>query len=310
MKKIFFYYVLTTTFIYLNISASVVQAVDYGGNGSVGVNTSIEGKGTAHIFGYTAPSSIVRLIGTRMSGETQSNPTGYFTFTNLPVSWEAKEICLMSIDSERRSSYPLCIPVPDSILNKEIGPILLSPTLSIPTSTVWQNTTLLVTGRTIPNSTVDLVIFNDDGTSPSKPSIQTLKVIRYVLADSNPTIRTTSDSSGEFRATIPSNESGTVRVFSKGYYQDQPTPKSVTLTIPISPTFWYLIRFIIPNILLIIIGFLVIAGIVGFLKTYRGKYKKTIKAFIETELKPFGVRFSLSLKRLEYKLRNSVTSLQ
>src|SRR3989338_961910 len=95
------------------------------------VKAEIAGKFSLLLFGYTSADSLVQVLGVRTYAQGTSDRTGYFLFKDISIALEAKEICISAIDTERRSSFPLCIALPNTLKPTEIGPLLLSPTLSL-----------------------------------------------------------------------------------------------------------------------------------------------------------------------------------
>src|SRR3990167_1104012 len=149
---------LTTILIYLIIS-SILPSPAWAESGSeIRVNAPIEADSFLHLWGYTAPDSIVQLLGIRTYAHTSANRSGYFLFDEIPIAKQAKEVCISSIDSERRVSFPQCINIPKG-KNSEIGPLFLSPTLSISHRVIYTKTAAYASGRTIPNQKVEVSLF-------------------------------------------------------------------------------------------------------------------------------------------------------
>jgi hypothetical protein len=102
---------------------------------------------TITIFGYTSPDSRVELNSSKAYAVTYSQSDGYFIFDHLTIPRMSQDLCLTSQDESNRLSNPVCIPEPP-LANSytEIGPILLSPTLSLDLQNQYSS------GQSIPNS--------------------------------------------------------------------------------------------------------------------------------------------------------------
>ena len=85
------------------------------------------------IYGYGPKNSKVTLSGLGVSEVTQSDQSGFFRFDRIySYSFYYPELCLQSVDIDNNATQPSCIPgLPNnSTIPLEVGPILLSPTIS------------------------------------------------------------------------------------------------------------------------------------------------------------------------------------
>ncbi len=114
----------------------------------------------------------------------------------------------------------LCLPPPPATNTlTNIGPIVLAPTLSQDKN----SQTLITSGQSVPNSTVNIQIFQVE----NKPQL-----IKPVEAFSLPQFSTTTDQNGNFSLNLPTQYSSEYR-----YYATVITPKS--LASAKSNILWY-----------------------------------------------------------------------
>lgn len=228
---------------------------------------------------------------------------------NVAVSSEAREICVSAIDEEKRVSFPLCISLPETNRNSEIGPLLLAPTLSLSTSSILQNQSSFATGQTIPDEEVRLSFFESNIPTTSNLSFHNLARIFFpeVRASDLPILTTTSDKKGKFSMSLPSTNAVQYRLFAKAFYNHSPTPKSHTLLFSINPFNDYFFNLIIPWLLLIMI-FLIIIAILIYIERRTFIGRTYIYNFREKKWKPFAVGKHLKLRRLQYNFRQWLRS--
>lgn len=304
------YLYLITVLIVLSISSHpYAHAVNQSGR-KTQVTATIPSRYFLRLFGYTAPNAIVQASGVRTFAQVSSDAKGYFLIDPLPVAFEAKEICVMTIDAERRTGFPFCIALPDTDKPTEIGPVLLSPTLSLSKGAFWQREVAGASGQTIPDAKVDISFFE----IPIAPSIR--QVLIHTLAGLfNPTAQaagipllgTVSDTKGNFSVNLPSWKASGYRIFVKAFYNQAPTLKSQTLSFTVNPYAEYWWKYIAPKIIL----FLLLTLILSFIVYWERRTKKirlALARFSEKRLKPFEVRLHLQLQRLMYNLREYLRS--
>ena len=168
------------------------------------VKAEIAGKFSLRLFGYTSADSLVQVLGVRTYAQGTSDRTGYFLFKDITIASEAKEICISAIDTERRSSFPLCIALPNTVKPTEIGPLLLSPTLSLSEANIWQNQQAGLSGMTIPESEVIISFFevSDSDTQRAGPvaaaSAFSFPFIPSVFAAEVPILTAKADRKGRY----------------------------------------------------------------------------------------------------------------
>lgn len=220
---------LLLNLILISLSISIplsAEAAERGGKTEV--KASILAKTEIRIFGYTAPNAIVQAEGIRTFAQVSADRTGYFLMESFSVSPEAKEVCLNSIDSERRMGFPTCVALIDTDKSYEIGPVLLSPTLSLSKGSLWEKESASAFGSTLPETEV---VFSFFELNPSPSTIASLKnnlvkIFNFsVFAAELPQLSTLSDKKGNFSITLPTARIRNFRVFAKAFYRQMPTPK-------------------------------------------------------------------------------------
>lgn len=189
------------------------------------------------IFGWAPRESTVGLRGIAVSEDTQADITGYFEFTGLtlptPLSFLAgllyPELCLTAKDTQGRTTHPVCIP-PLSLIShaRNVGPILLPPTLSFTKGIVRENTQSQALGRTIPDSEVKVYLAKKD----LKPG---LNIVSEIAAFYLPTYSVKSNDQGDFEFSLPTNEVNDWRIFVAANFQGSLSAKSNTLTLAVKP---------------------------------------------------------------------------
>lgn len=192
---------------------------------------------TITIFGYTSPNSRVELSNTKIFSVTYSQNNGYFIFDHLNIPRYSQDLCLISQDESNRLSNPQCISNPP-ITNSytEIGPILLSPTISLDLENKSSS------GQSIPNSDIKIYLYQED--SP-------LSLVKRVEAFSLPILETKTDSDGNYSLNLPNTVATNYRIFTTAKYLESNSPKSNTLLYQPTSTFSYLLL-IFPLLLAII----------------------------------------------------------
>lgn len=301
MKK---YIYLITLLLYLSISPFPAGAAQTSG-AQAEIKARLAEKFYLRIFGYTAPNALVQVLGIRVFAQGSSDTTGYFLINDVPVSNEAKEICITTIDSERRVGFPLCISLPVTNKPREIGPLLLSPTLSLSEGIIWQNQEAGASGRTIPNETVHVSFFEVAPESITDHVAASLRgrMSGEVHAADLPVLAISSDEKGAFSFNLPSSKALGYRFYVKSEYKGNPTPKSQTLAFLIGAFASYFLLYILPWIIFLILFALMVTALIWY------ERKTHVFAFyyryiIEKKLRPFEVQLHLRLRHGSYKLRD------
>lgn len=186
----------------------------------------VVGKNKFKLFGFTSAKAIVYLDGISIKEKTIADAKGYFEFSSANSPLLAQETCLYSQDSLGRVTSPACLASFPIDIDVEIGPVILSPTISLSKALFQTGQNGILSGQTIPNTEVDLTFFVDNNAS----SLSKLNPIKKVLAFSIPKISVRSDKQGNYSISLPTNEESKVRTFAQYNYNNSPSPKSFTLS--------------------------------------------------------------------------------
>jgi uncharacterized membrane protein len=114
--------------------------------------------------------------------------------------------------------------------------VILSPTLSFEKESYYIGDEVILSGQTIPNTNVNFSLF----TNTEKEG--TNLFIKEVQAFSFPNLTTKSDSKGNFSISLPSSSAKTFRLFAQTDYDNQFSPKSLTLQFQILPLWMIIIK--------------------------------------------------------------------
>jgi len=205
-------------------------ALDLSLDRPVTVSASI-GQNHVTINGYTSPGSKVELSSSRVFSLTYSESDGYFQFDRVLLPKNPSDLCLTSTDDNYRQSYPVCIAAPPATnYQTDIGPILLSPTLSLDSDKITPLETVIASGQSIPNSTVNIYFYQVTNNAFIFP--------KPAQAFSLPTFSTISDSSGNYSFNLPTAHSSNYRLYAAAVFNDFNSAKSNTLIYVLPSLFW------------------------------------------------------------------------
>lgn len=191
---------------------------------SVSVSASIPGT-VVTIFGYTSPESRVELSSPKAFAVTYSQKNGYFIFDRVILPRHPQELCLISIDDSNRLNNPVCFPEPPENNLTNIGPVLLSPTISLDLNNNFAS------GQSIPDSTIKLHFYEQN-----RPQL-----VKQAQALSLPVLETKTDSRGNYSVNLANNSKSVYRLYSTSTYLDNNSPKSNTLLYGQTSIFWIFI---------------------------------------------------------------------
>lgn len=209
-------------------------------------NFATVGKTSLSIYGYGPADSEVILSGFGVSEKIVSDKIGFFRFNKIySYSFFYPELCIQARDDQNRVTQPACIPAlpVDRVVPFEIGPILLSPTISLDKNNITVGDTSVVTGFSVPNSKISVYITNN-----------------YFL----PVYQTTSDHNGRYEFSFIPSVSNSFKMFTLGKVGEDLTNKSTTLGLstisPVESRAFSLKEFVLENriSLLIILELLII----------------------------------------------------
>lgn len=196
--------------------------------------TPIGEQFTVTIFGFTSPKSIVQLYNPSVFAETNSDEKGYFSFSNQSLPVNSPEVCLETKDNFGRSSSPVCIPPIPTSYEANIGPVIISPTLSSNKSIIYVGDEVQISGQSIPNSQIEISTYTDEETDK-------LALFPQVYAKTNPRTIVSTDAQGNFSTRIPTTDKMTVKTFAQVYFEDRPSAQSPTLNLNIFMNWMFII---------------------------------------------------------------------
>lgn len=179
------------------------------------------------IYGFGPVNSEVSLKGFGVSEKTASDSNGFFIFDEIySFAYKYPELCIQAVDSLNRSTQPSCIPAlpADSLIPLEVGPILLSPTISISKNMISEGDSSILSGRTTPNTNINIFLAKKEN------YLNKLSLVKVANAYSLPTLNTKSDQKGNFEISLPSGESAEYKIFASSKFGEDLSAKSNTLT--------------------------------------------------------------------------------
>ncbi len=233
-----------------NTPASSVLAVENPQSLEITVSATI-GEPKLTLFGYSSPNSLVQLQGERVAEETIADKSGYFLFDRifLPLpNPDYPELCLNAIDTESRTSFPTCLPaLPLGPYDISIGPVLLSPTISLEKGYFLPEELINAQGLTIPNTQVTIFLANEAGDKKSIFSKIQKILSPVVFAYSLPQYQIKADSQGRFDFNLPTIKQTNWRLFASSQFQGSPSPKSNSLSFKIL-NWWEWLWLVIINV--------------------------------------------------------------
>lgn len=213
-----------------------VLALTFSGNiqaSDVQVSATV-GEAQFTLYGYSSPQAKISMTGVGIYDQTVADDEGFFEFKNRFSPLSPREACITAQDQFGRLSPPTCLPPFPSKHNVTIGPVLLPATLSFSDAYYFIGDEVVLSGQTIPNSNVELSLFNDQN--------QSISLIGKVYAESS-RYQLKSDSKGNFSVALPSSEASSYRLFTLAKFQKETSPKSLTLYFKVLPTWMIIIKF-------------------------------------------------------------------
>lgn len=212
------------------LSPNSVDALTLKSIKDVFITASI-GENRVTIFGFCSPDSQVELSSVSVFDVTRSDSEGNFVFDRTFLPPNPSDLCLSFIDALGRRSQPVCIPPPPpQNYHTDIGPILLPPTLSLESEIISPNTTSVASGQSIPNSQIDIYLYQSKNQAPVFP-------VKEALALALPILSTQTDSLGNYSFNLPTAYSSDFRLYTSTVLDQFPSPKSNTLVFSL-PSLW------------------------------------------------------------------------
>lgn len=204
---------------------------------AVKISASV-GERKLTIFGWAPSESKIIVDGISVYDTITAAKDGYFTVSGifLPTRTLYPEICLQAQDAEGRTTQPTCIPaLPVGQYYYEVGPILLSPFLSLEKGEIIKGDQAVAYGKTTPQTQVDIFLAREKTASNSLFSL-----VRTAFAYNIPKYQIKSDENGNFEFNLPTEVADKWLVFAGANIQGSPSPKSNTLTFNIHSGIYYL----------------------------------------------------------------------
>ncbi len=182
------------------------------------------------IYGYGPINSEVTLKGFGVSEKVISESDGLFRFSQIySLSLKYPELCIQAVDDQNRTTQPSCIPAlpTDSLIPLEVGPILLSPTISISENKIKEGTLAVLSGKTTPNTKVNIFVAKKEGMTNK------LSLVKEAYAYTLPTVEISSNEKGEYEVSLPTGESAEYKLFASTKFGEYLSAKSNTLTFAV-----------------------------------------------------------------------------
>lgn len=227
------------------------------------------------IYGFGPINSEVTLRGYGVSEKTISDSTGLFRFSEIySFTYTYPELCIQAVDDLKRVTQPSCIPAlpSNSLIPLEVGPVLLSPTISLSENKVKEGDLAVLSGMTTPNTKVNIFVAKKEST------MNKISLVNEVNAYTLPTVDVKSDEKGKYELSLPTGESADFKVFASSKYGIDNSAKSNTLTFSVLTelkTFLEeLIAFILQNKLIAFIIAEVIVFIILFIQALKSTTKR------------------------------------
>lgn len=198
--------------------------------------SAIVGYGQITIEGYTSPEANITLTSSQanLSLKTvKANNEGYFKFKDVIFPQNPGELWLQATDIQGLTTPPLAIPEPTT-KTTSISGLILPPTLSQTNGQFKQNSRSLSFGRAIPNSQVEIYVFQTKESSWFKRLLSSLSLApKKAWAQNEEYLSLLSiktDQDGYFSFDLPNQGSQTYRYYAGNIFQDNFSPKSNILS--------------------------------------------------------------------------------
>lgn len=238
------------------------------------------------IYGYGPSNSEVSLKGFGISERVTSEDNGFFVFGGIySLTSRYPEVCVQAVDNQGRVTQPSCIPAlpSDSLIPLEVGPILLSPTISVSKNNIQQGEEAVLSGMTIPNSNVNVFL------SKKENGLSDISFVKEVSAYSLPILSLNANEKGEYSVTLPTKESSEYKIFTSSKYGEDLSNKSNTLKFVVltklTTLFQKIVEFLLLNKIMVVV--IVEALVIMFLlfkalkSTTKAKKQHTEKDYLE-----------------------------
>lgn len=237
-------------------------------------NFATVGMSYLSVYGYGPVNSEVNLKGFAVSEKTVSDETGLFRFNSVyNFSYIYPELCIQAVDNKNRVTQPTCIPpLPNnSIIPLEVGPILLSPTLSLSGNKIVEGGESYLNGKTTPDTDVFIYLARYQ-------KKELLSFIPTVEAYNLPILNIVSNERGEFDINMPTSDTASYKVFASTKFAENLSAKSNTLQFVVVSSFksffQKLLDFLLQNKMMIFIVAEVLTLIILFYMALKQSTKR------------------------------------
>jgi len=202
----------------------VVNPVSY----EIKVSAAI-GEPKLTLYGWGPVKTKIFLTGLAIAETQESDINGFFIFTKIFLPAKYSELCLQAVDEEKRSSQPTCIPpLPAINYSYDIGPVLLSPIISLDKGRISEGEQISLKGKTTSFTPLNVYLANQ--LSPRKMSFGLIKTANAYYI---PKYQTTSDKEGNFEFNLPNQSRGKWNLFVASETLGYNSPKSNSLTFSV-----------------------------------------------------------------------------
>lgn len=230
----------------------VINPVSY----EIKVSASI-GEPKLTLYGWGPVKTKIYLTGLAVAETQESDTNGFFIFTKifLPYphlgidrkNYEYPELCLQAVDEGKRSSQPTCIPpLPAKTYSYDIGPVLLSPIISLEKGRISEGEQASLKGKITPFTPLNVYLANQQ--SSQKLSFNLIKTVNAYYI---PKYQTVSDKEGNFEFNLPNKSRGKWNIFVASETLGYNSPKSNSLTFSVISPFLSLLEKIIARLKLL-----------------------------------------------------------
>ncbi len=207
---------------------------------SIGQSATV-GKPVFILFGFGPSETKIAVSGIGVADVTTSGSDGYFEFTNLYLptprysiledAYVFPEVCVQAI-AGASSSQPTCIPsLAVADLSTSIGPVLVSPILTLENQTALLGEQVLAQGKTTPNTQVIIHL-------AKKNYFESFSLVKKASASWLPEYEVISDANGYFEFTLPTTDNGIWNLFATANINGYNSPKGTTLQFRVLSAFW------------------------------------------------------------------------
>ncbi|KXK07703.1 MAG: hypothetical protein UZ21_OP11001000925 [Microgenomates bacterium OLB22] len=202
---------------------------------SISNTATVGATSSVSLFGYATKYALVTLESNINIGTTMAKEDGEFRFSNVSIPHNTSEICLSYTDSSGNTSSSTCVPFSETYYGYSIGPIVLSPTITLLEAVKDVGEAMEIQGWAIPNQPVRLYTFSDNivtwGSFLAPHKVHAI-----------PPIETVADEHGHYTYSFKSETAQAVRIYTASSINNLSSDKSPALKADILPFYVIYIR--------------------------------------------------------------------